>query len=429
VYYAIYQLAGCFITLLCFPPLLIYWLFTGKYRKEVWQRFGFHDDLPHSAGERIWLHASSVGEVQAARALLPELKKAWPDADYILSTMTEQGRLTARQQLGDEVHCMYAPLDIHWIVRRVMNHFRPTIYICLETELWPAVLLAGKKAGMKLFLLNGRLSARSLSRYRLISSFMEEVLSCFSVISVIQDQDGERFRALGAADNTVTVQGNAKYDLTFWESSPEETAAHYRRLLGLAKGQPMLIAGSTHGGEEEMLLQAFEALQQDKRFEELVLLLAPRHLNRLPEVETLLTSGDTPFQRYSEVCQQGRIARVVLVDVVGELARLYSAATYVFCGGSLVEYGGHNIMEAAAFGRPVIYGPSMKDFADAVTLLESAGAGFQVHSTAELIDMVRYWADHPEEWQAAGQRARTVCEQQQGSAKRQVERIRDAIGK
>ncbi len=258
---------------------------------------------------------------------------------------------------------------------------------------------------------------------------MQEVLSCFSVISVIQEQDGERFRALGAVDNTVTVQGNAKYDLTFWESSPEETAAHYRQLLGLAEGQPMLIAGSTHAGEEEMLLQVFEALQRDKRFEELVLLLAPRHLNRLPEVETLLTSADVSFQSYSEVCRQGRVARVVLVDLVGELARLYSAATYVFCGGSLVEYGGHNIMEAAAFGRPVIYGPSMKDFADAVTLLESAAAGFQVHNTAELIDMVRYWAGHPDEWQAAGQRARTVCERQQGSAGRQVALIKDVLEK
>ncbi len=132
MYYAIYQLAGSFITLLCFPPLLIYWLITGKYRKEVWQRFGFHQIvLPSPVGERVWLHASSVGEVQAARALLPELKKAWPDADYILSTMTEQGRQTARKQLGEEMYCMYAPVDIRWIVRRVMNHLRPTIYICL----------------------------------------------------------------------------------------------------------------------------------------------------------------------------------------------------------------------------------------------------------------------------------------------------------
>lgn len=428
MYYAIYQLAGCFITLLCFPPLLIYWLLTGKYRKEVWQRLGFHSDCPHpSNGERVWLHASSVGEVQVARALLPELRKALPDADFILSTMTEQGQKTARKQLGESARCIYAPLDIDWIVKRVIGHFRPTIYICLETELWPAMLLAGRSAGIKLFLMNGRMSARSLARYQWFRSFMADVLSSFSAIGVIQEGDGQRFLALGAAAEKVSVVGNAKYDLTFWESSPQETTAHYRSVLGLAEGQPMLIAGSTHAGEEEMLLRVFNALRRDNRFAEMVLLLAPRHLNRVGEVESLLVDGTFSYQRYSRIHSQGRYAEVVIVDEVGELAGLYSAAHFVFCGGSLVEYGGHNIMEAAAFGRPVMYGPSMKDFSDAVTLLESAGAGYQVAGTDDLVERILYWADHPEEWRHAGQQARMICQQQQGSAARQVRRIAETL--
>ena len=301
----------------------------------------------------IWLHGASVGEVQLARVLINELVKILPDADFILSTMTEQGMEVAMKQLGDKVRCIYAPLDLVGIVRRAIKKIRPSLYICLETELWPAVLFEAQRAGVKLVLLNGRLSERSYHRYRLIKGFMKRILACFSLLSVIQPSDAKRYMSLGADAEKIRVLGNAKYDQDM-RSLAAESEERYRVWLNMQPGHALLVAGSTHNGE----------------------------------VEGMLQQKQVPFELLSRVKVSDRRTDTVLVDTVGDLAGLYSVASYVFCGGSLVERGGHNIMEPALFGKPVFYGPSIKDFSDAAELLESAGGGFPVDGpealTAEL---------------------------------------------
>ncbi|MDX1776433.1 MAG: glycosyltransferase N-terminal domain-containing protein [Desulfobulbales bacterium] len=391
------------------------------------QRFGFLEEdggTQHGHVMRIWLHGASVGEVQLARVLINELAEILPEADFVLSTMTEQGMEVARKQVGAKARCIYAPLDLAGIVGRAIRKIRPTLYICLETELWPAFLFKAKSSGVKLILLNGRLSERSLQRYNLAKGFMTEILSCFSMIAVIQETDAQRYMSLGADPEKIRVLGNAKYDQDM-DGLALASAEQYRTWLNLQPGQPVFVAGSTHTGEEEMLLKVFQDLQKVHGLQDLIWVLAPRHLQRLPEVETLLHNRQVPFERLHDVKESQRRSQTILVDTMGDLAGLYAIATFVFCGGSLVERGGHNIMEAAIFGKPVFYGPSMKDFSDAAELLEAAGGGFPVSGPAALAESIVYFWHHPEEYEAAAKRAQETAASQQGAARKQAELVKD----
>ncbi|MFC1826827.1 3-deoxy-D-manno-octulosonic acid transferase [Thermodesulfobacteriota bacterium] len=408
--------------------MLLYSVCTGRYREGLGQRLGFvgAEWKSHEGAMRIWLHGASVGEVLLARLLIKELSAILPKADFVISTMTEQGMEMARKEAGNKVRCIYAPLDLVGIVERAIRRVQPDMYICLETELWPAFLLQAKKSGSKLVILNGRLSERSFRRYQFAKGPMAKILSCFSMISVIQQSDAKRFMSLGAEPEKVRVLGNAKYDQDI-ESLAPESEEQYRHWLNLQTGQPLLVAGSTHTGEEEMLLSVFQDLKKATGMQDLVWVVAPRHLQRLPDVEAMLKQKQVLYQRLSDVKNSERRTDTILVDSIGDLAGIYSIASYVFCGGSLVERGGHNIMEAALFGKPVFYGPSMKDFSDAAELLESVGGGFPVSSPEALTESILYFMDHPEEYNNAGRRAREISATQQGSARKQAELVKDVL--
>ena len=408
--------------------MLLYSVCSGRYREGLGQRLGSlgNEWKTHDRALRIWLHGASVGEVLLARLLIKELSAILPEADFVLSTMTEQGMEIARKQAGDKVRCIYAPLDLVGIVGRAIRKVQPTVYICLETELWPAFLLGAKRSGSKLVILNGRLSEHSFKRYKLVKGFMSKILSCFSMISVIQQSDAKRFLSLGAEPEKVRVLGNAKYDQDM-ESLASESEEQYRNWLSLYQDQPLFVAGSTHTGEEEMLLTVFQDLKKATGMQDLIWVVAPRHLQRLPEVEAIFKQKQVLYERLSDVKSSGRKTDTILVDSIGDLAGFYSIASYVFCGGSLVERGGHNVMEAALFGKPVFYGPSMKDFTDAAELLESVGGGFPINGPEALTESILYFMDHPEEYDTAGKRAREIASTQQGSARKQAELVKEIL--
>jgi 3-deoxy-D-manno-octulosonic-acid transferase len=416
-----YRLYNVLLTLgfgIGFPVFCPYALLTSSNRRSLPERLGFVElDKPAAPGQfRIWLHAASVGEVQAAKALLLALKVQFPGAVFLISTMTEQGRAVARSQLGSEIDCFLAPLDLNFAVKRAVRCVKPDLYICLETELWPNLFRQLKRKGAKLVLLNGRLSERSFGRYLKIRGFMQEVLGYFNQISAIQASDAERFAILGAARDKIAINGNVKYD----NSLPAEgrVKESYLQLLNLKPEQPVLIAGSTHPGEEVLLTSVYHQLKQ--KWPELVFLIAPRHLQRLPEIKLLLEKSGSQFDLLSEMAHRSRRHSIVLVNTMGELANLYAIGTYIFCGGSLVDYGGHNIMEVAAWGKPVFYGPHMKDFADAKELLEAAGAGIEVDSAASLSAAILALAERPDRYARAAQQAEAAVRRQQGSARRQA---------
>jgi 3-deoxy-D-manno-octulosonic-acid transferase len=426
--YGLYQLLGWLIFIIGLPFFMLYSLVTGRYREGLAQRLGFlkqKEQQPGSIGT-IWLHGASVGEVQLAGILIKELVKILPEADFVLSTVTEQGMEVARKQSGEGVRCIYAPLDLKGIVDRAITKIKPLLYICLETELWPAFIIEARKYGIKLALLNGRMSERSYQRYQLIKGVMRRIISCFAVISVIREADAKRYIGLGANPEKVRVLGNAKYDQDI-EGLVPESEAKYRSWLNIDPGQPVLVAGSTHTGEEEILLTVFQDLKKSSGRQDLVWVVAPRHMQRLTEVETMLKQKRVSYERLSEVKNSTRRTDIILVDSIGDLTGLYSVASYIFCGGSLVDRGGHNIMEAASWGKPVFYGPNMKDFSDAVELLSSVGAGFEVSGPEILTESILYFMEHPEEYEAAGLQAGKIAATQQGAAKKQALLIKEVL--
>lgn len=269
---------------------------------------------------------------------------------------------------------------------------------------------------------------------------MGQVLSCFDSASVIQVIDRDRYVALGFDPKKIEVHGNVKYDLRietlvandeFYQKHSgielrEVVTSHYQKVLGLRQHQPVLLAGSTHSGEEAIILAVYETLTAV--IPNLVLIVAPRHLDRLDQIKTDYQRKGITFQTFRQVLDGKRTARIIIVDRMGELAKLYAVATYVFCGGSLVPRGGHNIMEPAIWGKSPFYGPHMTDFIDARTLLESADAGFTINNDQELIDKISYFHHNQDKYQQAAQRALTVAFTQQGSALKQAKMICHALG-
>ncbi|WP_417915647.1 3-deoxy-D-manno-octulosonic acid transferase [Candidatus Electronema sp. JM] len=384
---------------------------------ETEQRLGRYQCDFARAGPLIWIHAASVGEVQAACVLIAALREQIPSSYFFVTTMTRQGRDAARLRLPQPVRCELAPLDMPQAVRRALREVRPDVYVCLETELWPTMLREISQAGIPALLLNGRLSERSFRRYRLLPGFMAELLKRFSAISVISEQDSARFRQLGAEQ--VQVCGNLKYDLPAADAGAMREK--YQRLLK-PDGKRIFICGSTRTGEEELLLPVCRRLRQETAGK-LLWIIAPRHLNRIDEVRSLLQEAGLDCKLLSECAAQGRRKDIVLVDSLGELADLYALGDVNFCGGSLVNKGGHNIMEPVRWHRPVCFGPFMQDYQDAAELVLSAGAGFQARDANELAEQLSALLHDERLHQQTCQAAERLAAAQQGSAQRQAELV------
>ncbi len=351
---------------------LLYPYLRKKYSLGFQERMG-RISLPRPRGKRVWIHAVSVGEVKAALPLLRRLE------DVCLSVTTSTGYAVASQS-GVE-NLFFYPWDLPWVVPRAVEAVQPSLYILMETELWPLMITYLKQKGVKIILANGRISERSYGGYKKLSFFIKRVLSCFDFIGAVSERDRERFISLGAPADRVFVMGNLKYDSVLEAVNPA-FEDEMRKLLSLGD-EPLWVCGSTHEGEEEMVIKVYLRLVEE--FPDLRLALVPRHPERARSIAELFSNLGVRFSLRSENPRD----RVVLWDVMGELFKLYSVATAVFCGGSLVPLGGHNIIEPASWGKPVVYGPYMDDFLEEVRLLEEAGAGFTVRNEEELYKAVR----------------------------------------
>jgi 3-deoxy-D-manno-octulosonic-acid transferase len=424
VLYGLYRMLGTVVhvLLLLITPLL-------KRLIPDWDiesRLGRMPEIERADQELlIWIHAASIGEVQAARALMATLIDRQCGCRFFLTTMTRQGREVASAQLPADVHCGLAPLDTPQAVARALRTVRPDVYICLETELWPVLLTKTRQARIPMLLLNGRMSERSCRQYSRIRTTMAKLLSGFAGIAVIREQDGERYRSLGVTVGRIRVCGNMKYDLQVEDR--RRIQAHYKQILQL-DNETIFICGSTRSGEEELLLPVYRRLR-DEVSGQLLWILAPRHLDRLSELKGLLDGAGLEYDLLSGCKEHGRSKDVVLVDSMGELADLYSVGDYNFCGGSLVDRGGHNIMEPVRLQKPVYFGPFMKDFQDAVELVLAAGAGFQVDSADGLADCLAAHLRAPEEYQRACGSAAELAVSQQGAVRRQADMVIELAAK
>ena len=427
---------------------LLGWPFFYRHLRSRGQGESFRPRLglspppaPPAGSPRIWIHGVSVGEIMAAVPLVAELKALLPRSGLIISTGTETGQAVARRHFSPlgAVVC-YFPLDFPWAVNRALRVLRPDIFVALESEVWPNFLHTAKKRGVRLALMNARLSDRTFRRYTLFKKYLPDFIGLFEIIAAGSREDYQRFASLGLAGPKLCLTGNLKVDalLTRRETVPpgappplpgaalaarpgtRPTGNHFKAKLGL-QGEPVFLAASTHAGEEEIVLAAYEALLRGP-YPALLLVLAPRHPERAAALGELLTRRGHGYQLWSAL-QTGSEARqqpVVLVDTVGDLFWLYAAADVAFVGGSLVPHGGQNILEPAAWGLSPLYGPHLSNFRWAEEILQAAGVGTAVQDAVSLADAARHLLENTGERHRLAEAAQAALHAHRGAARRQA---------
>jgi 3-deoxy-D-manno-octulosonic-acid transferase len=382
---------------------------------------------PDSGGPRIWLHGVSVGEISGAEPLIKELQAQLPQARWFISTGTETGQALAHRLYGETATVFYYPLDLPWAVARYLSLIRPNLYVALETEIWPNFLRQAHQQGITLALLNGRLSDRSFRRYLRYKYYLMELINYFSLIAAGGPEDAARFQLLGYAPEKLAVTGNTKWDRQI-KPQDDQRVLEVKEFLR-CQGGVVFLAASTHPGEEEGVIQAYQNLRVDHPT--LLLIIVPRHPERAPVVGKLLGEAGVGFHYWQRLRKREeiRMQPAVVVDTIGELFSLYGVADLVFVGGSLVAHGGQNILEPAAWGKLSLYGPHMENFRLACALLEEVAGGEMVPDVPGLIKAGRYLLDHEQERLARGRQGQEALRRHQGAAHNQARLIVELIRK
>ena len=463
--YFLYSLGLSLLFFALLPYFVYQALVHRKYAGSFKERLGWLPDQRGPSGdgrETIWLHAVSVGEFLAARALIHKLKTDLPGYRLVVSTTTLTGQTLARSPSNSFEGTFYFPFDWKFSVRRALNRVKPSIVIILETELWPNFLRECRRRDVIVILANGRISERSFHRYNRVRSLIRRAIGDFSVMIMQTEADAERARQLGAS--RIRVCGNLKYDVAFEDSgSPDdsnlsveisnaespEQAGPTREIdqqFSLSASSHLIVAGSTAPGEEEMLVASLREVRTHPGLEATRLLVAPRHPERFNEVARLISrseftcarrsdslqrsassvrSGSTQMRSVVERAPQG--ADVILLDTIGELALVYRFAAVVFVGGSLVPRGGHNVIEPAAFAKPIIVGPHTENFRQIVSDFTRAGALVQVDPGALTGELIRLLSD-PMQACAMGELARNILIANRGATECVTQEIRQVVG-
>ncbi len=422
-----YYLYNFFLTVLLIatiPYYLVRSLFSKRFRSALPQRLGFFQSS--SFEKPIWVHAASVGEVFCSIPLLRRIKKELPDAKIVLTTMTFTGNETAKVHAPEADQILFVPIDHPLIIRRTVEKIQPCLLLIAETELWPNLLNAFGKRGIPVILFNGRISQKSFRRYLFFKFFFEECLKYISLFLMQTEEDRKRVVAIGAEFQKTEVVGNLKFDQTF-PSFTHEASSKMAESLGLRGEKKILIAGSTHSGEEEILVSLYKELKKIEP--DLLLLLAPRHLERLDEVERILRKEaiswlrKTSFPRGLDRSDQ-ESPQVILLDTMGELTSIYSLGTLVFVGGSLARIGGHNPLEPLLFRKCVLFGPYMFNFLEISSRLIEAGGAIQVAGEEELFSQLRRLLSDERAREEVGEKGYQFLRKHQGSTERMFEEIR-----
>jgi 3-deoxy-D-manno-octulosonic-acid transferase len=425
MFYLIYNL----ILILLMPIFLIWWVISflnPKYRIGWKERLGIlPTEVLHSLRNFpvLWVHAVSVGEVNAALPLLHRLRERFPDKKIVVSTVTVTGHQQAKSKLEKVDALFYFPFDFPFIVKRVINDIHPDLFIFFETEIWPNLLTDLNQRKIPSVLVNGRLSDRSFRRYSKLNGFMKDVLSKITLALMQTNEDREKFLALrGIPERTVTT-GNTKYDQV------KRKGEMPMQKMTLFSEWEWWIAGSTHSNEEEMILRAFLVLR--KEFPKLGLLLAPRHPERWSEVAGLLTRLEIPFIRRTDLDFKTKWNQsdspVILLNTIGELSDSYYWASIAFVGGSLVPKGGHNILETAAWRKAPFFGPFSDNFREMIQIFKERGAGVEISGEMDLVPKISYYLKNRSLLEEMGRKAERILYEKQGATERNLEYISKLI--
>ena len=419
--YIIYNILLHVIILLLSPILLLLSLLNTF---NLRQRLGFQEYACGSSEENIiWFHAASMGEVTALATVVYEIQKAFPTLRVAVSTTTVTGQVRAKK-LIPSAHCIFLlPLDIPWAVSRVLRRLRPHALVLTETELWPNLIVQAHHRGCNLALINGRMSEKSVPRYRLIKGLVKHILTCLHLMCLQTERDRDRFVTLGADPERTIILGNIKFDLLRFLATLKKFDLT-RESLGIAPPWKVIVAGSTRPGEEEILLSSFHKIKEVVG--ECVLILVPRHVDRINEIEGILAAHQFDFTVRSRIGTPKPFSGdVILVDTMGELSHLYSLGDVAFVGGSLVPLGGHNPLEPAMWGVPVLFGPHRDNIRHITELLIEEKGGIEIKNSDEFALTVLQLLQDPDERNMRGQAAQRVVEANAGVSTRTAQLLRE----
>jgi 3-deoxy-D-manno-octulosonic-acid transferase len=403
-------------------------LFKKKFHAGFAMRMGFlpriiEQDAP------IWVHAVSVGEAMSIRHLVENLKEKFPQKDFIISTVTPTGNKIARSFAGKNDVVIYLPLDFSWIVRGVIDRLSPSLFVIAETEIWPNLITCLHKKNIPIAIVNTRISDRSFKKYLLAKFLVKPVLDKISVFCVQTPEDGLRLEQLGVATKKIKLTGNMKFDIKIRDYEElKKDYADYRVKLGLGIKEKLLVAASTHPGEEEEVLKVYLNLRIS--FPDLRLLVAPRHPERSESLVKLINKY--PFLQARRISQLPRLnasnapeahKQVFILDTIGQLMYFYAIADIVFVGGSLVKNGGHNILEPASLGKPILFGRHMFNFRDIADMFVKNNAGIMVNDPQELEIELKKILEDKLKIIELGNASRKVILENQGATAKNTEAI------
>ena len=409
-----------FVIILLAPFFTLRLFWKGRlnrgYRQRWLERFGIFETRPLQ--QSIWIHAASVGEVQATQQLVKQLQQRYPGKQIVFSTTTPTGAERVKLLYGNDVIHYYFPYDIPFVINRWLNHVRPEKLVMMETEIWPNLLIACQENHIPAILANGRLSEKSLRGYLRFGRFAHQVFQSIRVVAVQSEDDAGRFKQVGVRPGQMHITGSVKFDVS-QPAIAREQAEAMRRLIGT--GRPVWIAASTREGEEEAVLAAHARVCE--KIPEALMILVPRHPERFDKIAQLCQQRGFTLMRRSSNKACTAEHNIFLGDSMGELPMMYQVADVAFVGGSLVDTGGQNVLEPASFGLPVLFGPSMYNFATISEMLLCEQAALRVDDAVVLADQVIAWLSDASERAIFGENARRLVEENRGATEKLVSLI------
>jgi len=412
---------GSYLAVAVLLPVL---LFHPKLRHGIKERFGYYRsrEAPGEGSPRIWLHGASAGDLLSLQPMMRELKERMPGCCLVVTTITNSGLEMARAKIREADVIVYAPYDLPGATRRALAALRPDLLVLEYTEIWPNLIRAARKAGVRIALTNGRFAPEKLSRYRTFFRAVGKPLRSITLFLMRSDEEAERALQLGAPPDRVWVTGNTKFDALVLDR-PRGDDTDLRAALGLDPARPVFIAGSTHDGEEELLVDVYRKLLAD--FPGLQMVVAPRYVERAGKIVAIAQGAGLTSRLRSAGALAGP-AQVVVLDTIGELAAAYRLATLAFVGGSFIRRGGQNVLEPAGQGKPVLFGPHMESFKDSVQVLVGRG-GIQVATPEQLLKVARELLSRPDEILRLGAMAREAVSAVRGASARNVDHMLRAL--
>ena len=422
--YLLYNFLLILLVIITFPFWLYKVVTKEKHRRGFWEKLGMGTEFNSVPGDgrcRIHIHAVSVGEVIAATPFIKELRQRHPEVRLTLSTVTPTGNEVARKRLPEVDQILYSPFDLPWSVKRFIRCVKPNIYVSVETELWPNFLREVKRSGARSLIINGRISPDAFKGYRRFRCFMKGVLSNVDIFCMQSDEDAERIREIGAPAGSVTVTGNMKYDQKFIEMTNDAINSKMR-LFGINNGDKVIVAGSTHPGEDEAVLTSYIECLKDN--EKLRLIIVPRHIERTADIERLARALGLDVKRRTGLGNAEKNSvpyrTIIVVDTIGELSTLYSIATVVIIGGSFIPHGGQNPLEAMYYRKPLIFGKHMFNFKQITEEILESGAGLMIEDKDSLKDALQGLLNNNGKQQEMGEMGYKIIARNRGAVERNL---------